>query len=355
MGELLMYDIVATNAALGWPRPIYWVATVGEENHSGLTPYLRSTGMAHQIVPTMQNELAPRTDRAYNVVTKKYRWGGADKATAAKAPYFDETARRMLTTMRTTMAEIAAQLVYDGDDLSEAGKAKEAQDAYQRAREVATLMEQKLPQAQDPFGISLGTTVAKIYGELAEPERLADDKLKIKAQQLLLGLMKRYAPYIAYHNAMATEFYSPVFTTETQYAPYQFYRLIELYEQYGGAKAEADKIVAATGLQRDQLKKNWDMLNNRESYDGQAMTVEDYLSQLSSYAATVNRLAAMSTEAYSTASAQDREIDSIYYELVNYFLSNGGTQQELNADENCKKVDMTRSKRIYDAYLASAK
>ncbi len=355
MGELLMYDIVATNAALGWPRPIYWVATVGEENHSGLTPYLRSTGMAHQIVPTMQNELAPRTDRAYNVVTQKYRWGGADKATAAKAPYFDETARRMLTTMRTTMAEIAAQLVYDGDDLSEAGKAKEAQKAYQRAREVATLMEQKLPQAQDPFGISLGTTVAKIYGELAEPERLADDKLKKKAQQLLLGLMKRYAPYVAYHNAMATEFYSPVFTTETQYAPYQFYRLIELYEQYGGAKAEADKIVAATGLQRDQLKKNWDMLNNRGSYDGQTMTVEDYLSQLSSYAATVNRLAAMSTEAYSAASAQDREIDSIYYEFVNYFLSNGGTQQELNADENCKKVDMTRSKRIYDAYLASAK
>ena len=33
LGEILMLDIVATNAANGWPRPIYWVTTVGEDYH----------------------------------------------------------------------------------------------------------------------------------------------------------------------------------------------------------------------------------------------------------------------------------------------------------------------------------
>ena len=36
LGELLMLDIVATNAANGWPRPIYWVTTVGSDYHLGM-------------------------------------------------------------------------------------------------------------------------------------------------------------------------------------------------------------------------------------------------------------------------------------------------------------------------------
>ncbi len=106
LGEILMLDIVATNAANGWQRPIYWVTTVGSDYHVGLTPYLRSTGMAHQIVPTIQDGIPARTDRAYDVVTKKYRWGGADMKDG-KAPYFDETARRMLLTTRSSMLDVA--------------------------------------------------------------------------------------------------------------------------------------------------------------------------------------------------------------------------------------------------------
>ena len=82
LSELLMLDIIATNAAEGWPRPIYWCMTVGDEYHLGLTNYMRGVGMTHQLVPTMQDGLPARTDRAYDVVTKKYRWGGADSKNA---------------------------------------------------------------------------------------------------------------------------------------------------------------------------------------------------------------------------------------------------------------------------------
>ena len=50
----MMLDIIATNAAEGWPRPLYWCSTVGDEYHLGMTGYLRSTGMTHQLVPTLQ-------------------------------------------------------------------------------------------------------------------------------------------------------------------------------------------------------------------------------------------------------------------------------------------------------------
>ena len=111
LGEILMLDIIATNAAEGWPRPIYWVTTVGDDYHLGLTNYLRSTGMAHQLVPTMQEGIPARVDRAYDVITKKYRWGGAD-FTEGKAPYFDETARRMLLTTRSSMLDLVSEIIY---------------------------------------------------------------------------------------------------------------------------------------------------------------------------------------------------------------------------------------------------
>ncbi len=102
-----MLDIIATNAADGWKRPIYWASTVGDDYYTGLSPYTRSTGTTLQLVPTMQEANATRADRAYDVVTKKYRWGGADVKPGGKAPYFDETAGRTLASVRTSMADLA--------------------------------------------------------------------------------------------------------------------------------------------------------------------------------------------------------------------------------------------------------
>ncbi len=354
LGELLMLDILATNAAEGWPRPIYWVTTVGHENHVGLTPYLRSTGMAHQIVPTMQEDMATRTDKAYDVVTKKYRWGGADLGADGNGPYYDETARRMLTTVRTSMTDLATELLYEGDDMRQGGRADAAQPEYRKALEVLDLMLSKLPEGQQPLSLSLGMTTAQLYCELGQSDRLNDKKLTEKGLKLYEGMMKRYLPYVTYHREMAATFGNPSFTLETQYVPYQWYQFARMYMDYGGSPKEVEKILAGSGVTLDELKQNWDRLNGRSDSQGsQALSVGDFLDEMEKYAQIVNKLAALSPEEYAKQSAEEREVDSMYYELVTYYLSQGGSQEELDKRAACKAVDMGRSKRLSDSYSGS--
>ena len=93
-------------------------------------------------MPTIQDGLPARTDRAYDVV-KNYRWGGADVKDGEEAPYFDETARRMLLTTRSSMLDVASELVYEGDTNPDSVAAKAD---YKKALEVADLMEKNLSE-----------------------------------------------------------------------------------------------------------------------------------------------------------------------------------------------------------------
>ena len=348
LGEILMLDIIATNAAQGWPRPIYWCSTVGDEYHVGLTPYLRSTGMTHQIVPTIQEQMETRPDRAYDVVKNKYRWGGADKSKGFRKPYFDDTARRMLTTVRTSMSDLAAQLLTEGDLIQDNPKASAAN--YRKAQEILDLMGRKLPEKVSPNGLNVGLTAAQLYCELGAPERLNDKKLTSKGLKALEQLMRQYLPYLTYVNRMQAEFGRPAFTIETQYIPYKYYTFIDLYLHYGGKQATVDAILKPAGISIKDLKANYDAYNRQDSAQSQSYTVDEFLQELEGYAALVNRMAAMTPEQYSQVPAQDKEVDSMYYMLVDYFLKQGGKQDELNALKEASKVDLARSKRISDAY-----
>lgn len=354
LGELLMLDIVATNAADGWTRPIYWVTTVGHENHVGLTPYMRSTGMAHQIVPTMQENMDTRTEKAYDVVTKKYRWGGADRGAGGNGPYFDETARRMLTTVRTTMTDLATELLYEGDDMAQGGRPDAAKPEYKKALEVLNLMLKKLPEKQQPLNLSLGVTVAHIYCELGLENRLNDKALTNKGLKMYENLMKRYLPYVVYHREMADAFGSPNFTLETQYAPYQWFQFARLYMDYGGSEKAVEKILDGSGITLDELEHNYDHVRDQlDTQDSNALSLGDFLDELEKYAVIVNKLAAMDLAEYARQSAEDRQIDTMYYELVTYYLSQGGSQEELNKRAACKAVDMARSRRLSESRSAS--
>ncbi len=171
----MMLDIIATNAAEGWPRPVYWCSTVGDEYHLGMIGYLRSTGSdpsacadtsgghtgAHLTVPTMWSP-------------GKYRWGGADKGN----PYFDETARRMLVSVQTSMLDVASELIYEGDVLLSEEKKAEADAKFRQALEVGDLMTSKLSDRVAPYSMSVALTVADMYVRLGE--RLGDARLRKK-------------------------------------------------------------------------------------------------------------------------------------------------------------------------------
>ena len=349
LGELLMLDIIATNAANGWERPIYWCSTVGDEYHLGLTNYLRSTGMTHQLVPTWQEGLPARADRAYDVVTKKYLWGGADKASV---PYFDETARRMLLSVRTSMLDVASELLYEGDKLLSEGKEAAAKDKFLKALEVADLMNEKLPARTASYNTAIALTISELYGSLGD--RLGKAELKEKGRKLLLEQSRRMAQYLAYNGAVTAAFGPNVsMTLESRLMPYQFYRVIDLYNTLGGDPRDMDQVIASTGFTRETLRNYYEAAYGG-GYDETAAdyTEADYVKELSEAARTVNELATLDAAGYASRPADDRYIDSIFLEAIEQYVAGGVSREAIMADPEVAKVDMARSRRLRDEYAA---
>lgn len=349
LSELLMLDIIATNAANGWVRPIYWCMTVGGEYHLGLSNYMRGVGMTHQLVPTYQTGLPARTDRSYEVV-KKYLSGGADKD---KAPYYDETARRMLISTRSSMLDVSTELLWEGDLLKESGDTVAAAEKYRKAVEIVDEMDRKFRRSTWPYSMSTSLTVPEIYGKAGNS--LGDKKLTEKALKLLEEEMMRMAPYVAYNQDITRRFGVNVsLTMESRMMPYQFYRFVELYKQYGGDENKIRGAIAKTGLTLELLKKNYDMVYNQGSMSTTDVTDEDLVAELSGAAATVNQLAGMSAEEYASAPADDRYIDSIYFEAYRQYAESVD-EALLKADAEISKVDMKRSERLYNEYNSAHK
>lgn len=352
LSELLMLDIIATNAQNGWERPIYWCSTVGPEYHLGLTPYLRLTGATHQLVPTIQEGMPARADRAYNVVTKKFRWGGAD-APDGKTPYFDETARRMLYTMRSAMLETAEELIFLGDRAIAENDPQKAKQNFSKAKEVLTLLDTKLPDRTDPFGLALGVTRAQLYCELGQETRLNDKAIAQKGLKMLENLMNIYTQYVIYNQAMCEMFINPSLTSESKLIPYQFYHFVELYKLYGGDDKKLQKDLEKKGINLELLKKQYDGYTNAiSSGSSNSGGSQDYVTMLVQYAEVVNTVAKLSAEEYSKCSAEEREVDSMFHPMLQTALdSKLVSLEELNKYEQFKNVDMARSKRIGQEYL----
>ena len=370
LGEILMLDIIATNAAEGWPRPIYWVTTVGDDYHLGMTGYLRSTGMTHQLVPTLQEGIPARADRAYDVVTKKYRWGGVDFE-GGKAPYFDETARRMLLTTRSSMLDVVSELIYEGDrikfpkeksDMSskaliiyQGDRSKdsiEKRDYYEKALEVANLVDTKLDERTAPFGLSIGSSLGEAYCELGQPERLDDKKLTEKGLKILWELLERYAPYLAYNRMVALNFGNPALTPETRLIPYQYYHFAEMYRKYGGNMDDVEKLVNKYGLTLAELQENYDSLYRRGSGSSgpDEETMKSYAEEIAKYCEIANELSKLSPAEYAARSTDEKLVDSMLNVALDYYKTLDPDLKYLKGYPSFEKLDLQRTERLGAEY-----
>ncbi|MCH5233224.1 MAG: DUF2723 domain-containing protein [Muribaculaceae bacterium] len=346
LGDILMLDIIATNAAEGWPRPIYWVTTVGNDYHLGFTPYLRSTGMAHQLVPTIQEGLPARTDRAYDVVTN-YKWGGAD-FTEGKAPYFDETARRMLLTTRSTMLDVINELIYDGD---RSQNPEEKQDYYKKALEVADLVSTKLDERTGPFGISLGSSLAEAYYELGTADRLDDKKLTDRGLEMMWKLLEKYATYLKYNQMVAHNFRNPSLTMESRLIPYQYYYYATLYERMGGDMQKLEDLLGRYGFTLAELEHNYNLLY-KEGYSTESdqSRTEAYAQELAQYCEIVNELAKLKPEEYAQRSDDERQVDSLLSVALEYYQGLDPDFEILGKYDSYKQLDKQRTIRLGEEY-----
>jgi hypothetical protein len=265
LSSVIALDMMATNAEEGWKRPFYFAMTVPDDYYIGLSPYMRSTGMAYEVGPIKNKEydgyhISVNTDKAYDNIVNKFRWGGLDKTKSAKDIYLDETVRRMVTTTRSTMLDLATALynegvtaeVYfhqDSASMSVPEREKATQyfnDRYKKAQTVLDLMIEKLPVYTAPYGISMGLQIADIYARLGS---LTDNKADIeRAQQILLDEINLYKQYLIYFQTLTPAQFSTLTRTDRYIYDSYFLSLVQGYSDAGGDANELLKQLQAEGV-----------------------------------------------------------------------------------------------------------
>lgn len=157
--ESVILNIMANN---NFERPIYYCTTVPDSEYVGMKPYFRQTGLAYRVLPFRAGDsIATQvdTERMYDNVMNKFRWGGADR----KGVYMDENARRMFEGYRTEVfAVLANALVAKGDTV--------------RAQEVLKKGLQVLPAEVIPHTRTSIPMVDALYNAGMKEEALALSK-----------------------------------------------------------------------------------------------------------------------------------------------------------------------------------
>lgn len=214
--KVMSLDIIASSIEEGWKRPIYFAMTVPESYYLGLQQYMQCTGMAYQLTPIrgdLSGGVIPaNTDKMYENVTTKFRWGGLDKDQDGHL-YLDETVRRMVTTTRSTITDLAMALINEGK--------------YDKARNVLNLMEEKMPKASSPYSIQMGQRIAQAYAILGELDSSAVDTQK--ALNILTDELDLYAQYVIFCQSLTNSGYNRLSYNEQYVDQHYFMDLLDLY------------------------------------------------------------------------------------------------------------------------------
>ena len=156
--DLMMLEMLAQ---CNWERPLYVATTVGSDNYMNLGDNFVQEGLAYRITPF--NTKAPGaknfdTEKVYNNVMNRFKWGGLDKP----GLYIDETVMRMCYTHRHLLAQLAQQLIAEGQNA--------------KAEKVLRKAEKVLPEYNVPYTFMSGAAdMARAYaliGKKADAARI---------------------------------------------------------------------------------------------------------------------------------------------------------------------------------------
>ncbi|MCM1319811.1 MAG: DUF2723 domain-containing protein [Muribaculaceae bacterium] len=408
LGNLLMLDIIATNAANGWQRPIYWCCTVGEDNYSQFLPYVRKVGMVNQLVPyrtdmdmasqdpeyvysqigqylyedddniKLPGMVPTNTDRGFKVISN-YLWGGADNV--ENPPYFDETAGRMLAVTRMSLLDLSASLIYEGIRLNDEGLTAKATAKFNNAKTILQTYDKRLSNAVRPASLTVMRFAATDWGVLAYQTRNKQD-LK-KALQILETSLVRFAQNVKYVNMICDRFGvaneygmrmpAAQLTPENSTIMKEYYQLILLYnvcsymydndfrkqpyDEISNLLPQTKKALKKAGISDNMMQRIIWYCTPAKDDEGAAIDNgdADYISAegIAQFAEIVTHLQSLSEAEYAQASEYERQVDSVFIGLVEEYVSAGGDIEELYKYPNIDKVDAERSQRLYDAFVAA--
>lgn len=161
--DLLMLEILAN---CNWERPLYMAISVGNSGKLKFDDYFVQEGLAFRFTPFNYKEwgdveegngYAIDTEKLYENVMNRYKYGGLD----TPGVYLDETTLRICYSHRRLFAQLAKELVKQGDDI--------------RARKVLEYAGQAIPAYNVPEVFESGAyDIATAYASIGETQRATD-------------------------------------------------------------------------------------------------------------------------------------------------------------------------------------
>lgn len=258
LSEVLTIDMIATSAKNGWDRPLYFAMTVPQRYYLGLNPYLRATGLTYEVGPIYNKtgDIGVNTDKMYRNITERFRWGGLDKVTEPGQIYLDETVRRMVTTNRSAIVDLATALINESVGIEQILKSDSAlmkldeetlndlnarkADRYAKAKEVLDLMQEKLPVEAVPYSIQIGQQIGELYLRLGLATDNKDDILK--GQKILRDEIDKYSQNILYYQNLSPMQYSTLQRVDKYIDHFYFTDLLMSYLSSATDDEEANKL-----------------------------------------------------------------------------------------------------------------
>ncbi|MDE6645445.1 MAG: hypothetical protein K2J97_05125, partial [Muribaculaceae bacterium] len=243
LSNAISLDMIATSAANGWNRPVYFAMTVPTSYYLGMESNLRNTGLAYQASPIHTEitgyELPVNTEKMYRNITEKFRWGGLDEIPDDGTVYLDETVRRMVTTHRSSMLDLATALYNEGvealalnpDSVASDPKAF-ATDRFAKSIEILDLMEEKLPYRFSPYAIQIGQQIGDLYTRLGE--QTGNQDLINKGLGIIHDEILRWAAYEPYFRDLRRRGLYNNVSRADRYATTYTVSLINTYYDAGG-------------------------------------------------------------------------------------------------------------------------
>lgn len=76
------------------------------------------------------------------------------------------------------------------------------------------------------------------------------------------------------------------------------------------------------------------------------MTWEDFEDEIAKYCEVANEMASLSPEEYAARTDDEKMIDSVLYSVIEYYLENGGKEENLQKYEQYRNLDKERAKRL---------
>ena len=251
LSQIISLDMLATSAQNGWNRPVYFASTVPSDYYLGLSPYMKSTGVAYQVTPfeNPTGDTGVDIDRMYRNITERFRWGGIDLN--PEGIYLDETVRRMVSTHRLAMLDLATELYNRAVSTDSVADPEGRRRDFDRAIEILDLMREKLPVSAQPWGPIVGSQLPELYLRLG----LVDHRQDVfdTGMDLLNDVIDTYARNIVYYQNLSPVQYSTLQHEDRYIDTALFWDLLQTYVDFGGDPDPLEKKLTSMGVDLNRL------------------------------------------------------------------------------------------------------